>query len=102
MNYGSRIHPSSLCPHPLFIAFSNNLGSKWVQPLLNALVSAIDLMDVVDRALALGAERGEEQRHSGTDVGTGDLRADEPVATDDDGPVRIAQDDPRSHRSELV
>src|SRR5438874_10367842 len=102
MNDGSRIHPSSLCPYPLFVPLTHDLGSQRIEPLLNALVSAIDLMDVVDRALTLGAERGQEQRHSGADVGTGDLGADEPIAPHDNGAVRIAQDDPRPHRSELV
>src|SRR2546427_3719951 len=91
------LHRSSL-----LISLPHDLGSKRIEPLLDLFVSAINLIDVVDRALALGAERGKKQGHPGTDVGTGDLRADEPVAADDDGAVRIAQDDPRAHRRQLV
>ena len=38
------------------------------EALVDALVAALDLADVVDGALALGAQRGEQHRHAGADV----------------------------------
>ena len=73
-----------------------------IQSLLDPLVTAIDLMDVVDHALALGAECREKQCHAGADVGAGDLCAGEPIAADDDRPMRIAKNDPRPHRNQFV
>src|SRR5262249_29617804 len=87
---------SSLRPRgrtKLIVALSRNPRSESVQSLLDALVAAIDLMDVVDDAFAFRAKRGEQQRHAGADVGAGDLPAREASAADDDRPVRIAQDD---------
>src|SRR5204862_3569202 len=73
-----------------------------IQPLLDPFVTAVDLVDVADHALAFGAERGEEQSHAGADVGAGDLRAVQPRAADDDGAVRVAEDDARPHLDQLV
>src|SRR5437764_9684623 len=86
----------------LLISLSPDPRPDGVQSLLDPLVSPIDLMNVVDDALPLRAERGEQQRHAGADVGAGDLRAVEAIAADDDGAVRIAQDDARPHGDELV
>src|SRR5438067_7769523 len=96
------LHPSSLRPHPSFVPFPNNLGAQWIQTLLDSLVAAIDLMNVVNHALAFGAQRSEQQRHAGANVGTRDLRAGETVSADDDRAMRIAQDDARPHRNQLV
>src|SRR4051794_12084499 len=79
----------------LFIPFAPDARAERIQPLLDALVAAVDLMDVVDHALALRAERREQQRHAGADVGTGDLRSLQPRTADDDRAMRIAEDDPR-------
>src|SRR5262245_51948794 len=86
----------------LLIALPSNPRPDRIQPLLDPLVPAIDLVDVVDLALALRAERGEEQRHAGADVGAGDVRALQAVAADDDGAVRVAEDDARAHGDQLV
>src|ERR1700730_4961188 len=91
------LHRSSL-----FVPLSNNLGAQWIQSLLDALVAAIDLMNVVNHALAFSAQRCEQQRHAGANVGTRDLRAGETVSADDDRAVRIAQDDAGAHRDEFV
>src|ERR1700756_5775828 len=79
------------------IPLSPNACSQRIQPLLDPLVSPIDLMNVMDHALPLRAEGGQQQRHTGADVGAGDLRAGKPVAADDAGPMRVAEDDARSH-----
>ena len=52
--------------------------------------------------LALGAERGDHHRHAGADVGALEALSDEPGRAGDDGAVRVAEDDPRAHRDELV
>ena len=44
-------------------------GAERVEAFVDPLVAALDLADVVDGARALGAERGEEHRHAGADVG---------------------------------
>src|SRR4051812_35321992 len=88
---------SALIPHPSLVSFPADLRTKGIQPLLDAFVAAVDLMDVVNDAVALRAERREQKGHSGADVRAGDLAADEPVAADDDGPVRIAQNDASAH-----
>src|SRR5439155_23105139 len=75
----------------LFIAFSPDPRPDRVESLLDPLVAAVDLMDVVDHALAFRTQRGERQRHAGADVGAGDFRAVQPVATDDDGGIRSAE-----------
>src|SRR5438876_2323810 len=89
------VQPSSFIV--LLIPLAPDPRADRVEPLLDPLVAAVDLMDVVDDALAFGAERGEQQGHAGADVGAGDLRAVQAVAADDDGPVRIAQNDARAH-----
>src|SRR6266576_1220505 len=101
MNY---LSASSLIPPPssLFIPFPANACPQLIQSILDSLVAAVDLVDVVDDALALGAERGEQQRHAGADVGTGDLGAAQTAAADDDRAMRIAQHDARAHRDQLV
>jgi hypothetical protein len=48
------------------------------QALVDALVAAVDLLGVVDDALALGrAEGRDDQRHTGADVGADQLLADQ-------------------------
>src|SRR4051812_6896678 len=86
----------------LFVSLAPDTSPQRIEPLLDPLVSAIDLMDVVDDALPFRAERGQEQGHAGADVGAGDLGALQASAADDDGAMRIAEDDPRPHRDQLV
>src|SRR5438045_3178992 len=73
-----------------------------IHPLINPFVAAIDLMNVVDDALAFCAERCEQERHAGANVGTRNLRAGEASAADDDGAMRIAQDDACTHLDQFV
>src|SRR5579859_6732631 len=91
-----------LLPSSLLIALPHDPSAQWIQSLLDPLVSAIDLMNVVDHALALGAERGQQQGHSGADVGAGDVRAGESIPADDDGAMRITENDARTHGDQLV
>ena len=72
------------------------------QPLVDALVPAVDLPDVPDRRRALGAERGDHHRHAGADVRALEPLAVQPRRAGDDGAMRVAEDDSRAHRDELV
>src|SRR5439155_1665574 len=81
---------------------SFNLGSQCPQPLVDALVAALDLADVVDRGLPLGGERRQQHRHAGADVGTFDHTTAQRRRPGDDGAVRIAQHDAGAHADELV
>src|SRR5690242_10740700 len=51
------------------IVNAGNRRAQRVQTLIDALVTALDLADIVDEAGALGAERGQQHRHAGADVG---------------------------------
>src|SRR3954469_16373927 len=86
----------------LRVALSPNARAEGIQSLLDPFVAAIDLVNVVDHALALRAERREQERHAGPDVGAGDLRTRESIAADDDGAVRVAEDDARAHLNQFV
>ena len=55
----------------LFLLYSSYFGPQAGQTLVYALVAAVDLFDVVDAALAFGAQGGDEQRHTGADVRRG-------------------------------
>src|ERR1700684_161149 len=44
-------------------------GAEGVEPLVDALIAAFDLVGIVDGADALGADGGEQHRHAGADVG---------------------------------
>src|SRR3954453_16010121 len=57
------------------------------QALVDPLVSAVDLAHVVDLALALGAQGGDQDRHAGAVVGRGEPRAAQPPRPDHDRPV---------------
>ena len=59
----------SLPLHPLHI------GAESFEPVVKQFVAALHLMDVVDDALAVGAEGGDDQRHTGPDVRAGELLA---------------------------
>src|SRR3954467_6403982 len=61
-----------------------DLGAEGAQPLVDALVAALDLPDVVDRAGAVGRKGGEEHGHAGPDVGRLDGTALERAGPGDD------------------
>src|SRR5215213_2757328 len=73
-----------------------------LQPLVDALVSAVDLADVVDLRLALRAQGGDQHRHAGADVRRGDALPAQPAGADDDRPVGVADRDLGAHRNQLV
>src|SRR5919112_5838036 len=77
-------------------------GAERAQALVDALVPAVDLADVVDLGLALRAQRRDQHRHARPDVRRGDALAAQPARADDDRAVRIADRDLRSHRDQLV
>src|SRR5215207_4724981 len=72
------------------------------QALVDALVSAVDLADVVDLGLPLRAERGDQHRHAGPDVGGRHALAAQPARADHDRPVRVADGDLGAHGDQLV
>ena len=49
------------------------------QALVDALVAAVDLADVADLAAAVGAQRGDQHRHAGADVGRLEALAAQPA-----------------------
>src|SRR5882757_9949106 len=67
----SRWHPRDLC-------------AERVQPLLDPLIAALDLDGIVDGGGALGANRGQQHRHAGADIGRGYRRAAQPAGARDD------------------
>src|SRR6266699_4082270 len=79
-----------------------NGGPERVQTLIDALVAALDLADVVDEARSLGAQRGEQKRHSSPNIGRLEERATQTRGPVDQRAVRIAEHDPRSHGGQLV
>src|SRR5690349_16511930 len=78
-----------------------DLRAQRSQALVDALVSALDLTDIVDRALPRSAERGEEDRHTGPDIRRLHLGGPQTRGTDDHGAMRIAENDARAHANEL-
>jgi len=45
-------------------------GAERVQPFLDPLVAALDLVGVIDRGGAFGADRGQQHGHAGVDDGS--------------------------------
>src|SRR4051795_9352716 len=82
--------------------YALDAGAEVSQALVDALVAAVDLPDVADLCTPLGAQRGEQDRHPGTDVRGLDGLAAQPAGAVDDRAVRIAQRDVGAHGDELV
>ena len=81
------------------------IKTKGIDALVDVLVTAFDLVAVVDDAGAVGGEGGDEQGDAGADVGRGHANATQGmgfVEADDIGTVRVAEDDLRTHVDELV
>src|SRR5207342_1297675 len=72
------------------------------QSFVDALVAAVDLADVADRRSPLGAEGGDDHRHTSTDVRALETLPVERCRPRYDSSMRITEDDSRSHRDELV
>ena len=77
-------------------------GAECPEALVDPLVALVDLVDRPDRRLALGAEARDQHRHPGADVRALHPLAVQPRRPGDDRTVRVAEDDPRAHRDELV
>src|ERR1700730_9299098 len=77
-------------------------SAERVEALIDALVASLDLPDVVDEAGSFGAESGEEQRHSGSDVGRFEERSAETGWAVNEGTMRVAEHDSGAHRRQLV
>jgi hypothetical protein len=72
------------------------------EAVVDALVPPVDLTDVVDDALSIGGEGGQQHGHAGPNIGTlhhppGELRW-----TGDHDPMGVAQEEPRTEADELV
>src|SRR3954470_19605369 len=72
------------------------------QPLIDPLVPAVDLADVPDLRLAVGAQRRDEDRHARPDVRALHPLAVKPARAAYDRAVRVADDHPSAHRDQLV
>src|SRR4051812_5184646 len=79
-----------------------DIGTECAESFVDAFVATLDLTDVVDDALALGAQRREQHGHSRTNVGRLDATAMQLVRADDDGPMRITEHNARTHADELI
>lgn len=53
----------------IFLVYSSNFGSQHTQAFVDVLVTTVNLFDVVNATLSIGGKSGDEQRHTGTDVG---------------------------------
>src|SRR5436305_1149406 len=74
-----------------------DLRAQRPQARVQLLVAAIDLLDVVDDARALRAERGREERHARTNVGAPDLRGSQCRWAHDDRAMRVREHDAGTH-----
>src|SRR5271166_5830941 len=78
------------------------LGAQTAEALVDALEAAVDLADVLDHGFALGAEGGDQHGHAGANIRAGQPGTTKFGRTDDHCAVRIAEDDLRAHRDEVV
>src|SRR5439155_7715344 len=79
-----------------------DVRAERAQPLVDALVTLVDLVGVADRRRALRAEGRDHHRHAGANVGARHALAVQARGARDDDAVRVTEDDPRAHRDELV
>src|SRR5262245_9657946 len=79
-----------------------DLRAELTKPLVDALVAAVDLTDVPDRRRSLGTQGGDHHRHAGADVRALEALTVEPRRACHHRAMRIAEDDPRPPRDELV
>src|SRR6266480_3922864 len=77
-------------------------SAERVQPLVDALVTTLDLADIIDEARAVRTEGGQQHRHSGADVGGLEEGAAQSRGTVDERSMWIAEDDACAHGGKLV
>jgi hypothetical protein len=78
--------------HKLRAAF--DLCAQAAQPLLDLFIPAIDLADVLDRAGAIGGQRGDQQRHARANVGTSQQLSEQRRGTGHNGAIPKIEDRP--------
>jgi hypothetical protein len=81
------------------------LGAQLTQPVVNILVSPVDLFDILDNTPAFRAKGGNQQGYAGPDIGAAHTDPPEallPRHTDHGGPVRVAENNLGSHIDQLV
>src|SRR5688572_21208811 len=81
---------------------ARDLRAKRAKPLVDPLVSPLDLADVVDRAGATRAERSEQHGHPGTDIRRFDGGPAQRRGPGHQRAMWVAEDDARAHSDELV
>ena len=89
----------------ILFLFSGDVGAEGVETLVDGLVAAVDLVDVIDAGGPFGAHGGDEQGYACADVRAGHIGMTQfvlAVDADDGGAVRVAEDDLRTHIDELV
>src|SRR5690606_24578269 len=72
------------------------------QPLIDTLVAALNLADVVDGTDPVGRERRHQHRHPGANVGRFHSAAVQPSRPADHRPMRITENNPGAHADQLV
>lgn len=76
------------------------MGTEFTEFFVDAFITAVDLANVVDGGFAFGGECGDEEGHTGANVGGFEARAEEFAFAGDDDAVGITQDDLRAHAGE--
>ena len=71
---------------------SYDLRSQLPQFVVESLIAAIEMMNMVDRGAAFSHQAGQNQRGAGTEVVGRDPRAAKTVGTGDDGRALVASD----------
>ena len=80
-------------------------GAESVETDVDVFIAPVDLLDVADGAGTLGRHSGDEEGDSGADVGGKHLSGSQPefvVVSDDDGTMRIAENDLSPHVDQFV
>src|SRR5690606_31677228 len=101
-------HPSNaeeLHPSNWEESSPHNISTNCAQARIDVLVSAVDLIDVRNFALALCGKRCDQQRDPGAEIGGGHVDAAQlwfAIQPDDGGTVGVTQDDLGSHVDEFV
>src|SRR3989441_659232 len=88
---------------PIRLSFQSlDLRSQRPEPLIDPLVAALDLADVVDHRVPLGGERRQQHRHPRPDVGALDHLPAQRRRPRDHRAVGVAQHDAGAHADQLV
>ena len=83
----------------------NDIGAERVEARIDVLITAVNLLHILDDAAPLRTQGGDKERYPGTDVGRSHHRTAQAafvVVPDDRGPVRVAEDYLRPHVYQFV